>query len=217
LKKTFEALNFTVQVYNDLTWKGIQARIDHLANLTDHSTNDCLVICILSHGDVGVISAKDVYYELDTILINFTAEKCPSLAGKPKMFFVQACRGQKLDNGVELRTETDASDQSMSFKIPTYADFLIAFSTIPAYYSFRNPTKGGRFVQALCEELNRNGRDDDLLSILTNVKRMVAIEFQSNSTDPDMDGKKQMPCTVSMLTRLVFFRANILKGTMCCF
>ena len=40
-------------------------------------------------------------------------------------------------------TETDA--KSMSYKIPSHADFLIAYSTIPGFYSWRNTTAGKYF------------------------------------------------------------------------
>jgi Caspase domain len=218
LKTTFRALNFTVKVYKDLTWKAIQKRIYRLAHRTDHANNDCLIICILSHGGVGYISAKDVDYKLESIFTSFVDEKCPSLAGKPKLFFVQACRGTELDDGIEMHTEYDSSDhQAISF--PSHPDFLIAYSTIHDHFSFRNPTKGARFVQVLCEELNKSGHTDDFLSIMTTVSRLVAIDFQSNSSDAALDAKKQMPCTVSMLTRLLYFPTNNPKniGVMCCF
>ena len=51
-------------------------------------------------------------------------------------------------------TQTD-SVSSHSYKIPLHADFLIAYSTIPGFYSWRNTTAGSWFVQALCHVLQR--------------------------------------------------------------
>lgn len=99
----------------------------------DHSDEDCILIAILSHGEMGYIYARDCQYKLDNIWGYFTATQCPTLAGKPKLFFIQACQGDQLDAGVTLinRTETDSGDYAMSYKIPIHADFLIAYSTIP--------------------------------------------------------------------------------------
>lgn len=51
--------------------------------------------------------------------------------GKPKIFFIQACQGDKLDGGVHMirSTETDG-DYHQSYKLPLQADFLMMFSTV---------------------------------------------------------------------------------------
>ena len=41
--------------------------------------------------------------------------------------FVQACQGDQLDNGVRLVSKTETDGASMSYKIPTHADFLIVY------------------------------------------------------------------------------------------
>lgn len=107
--------------------------ISILAAAQDHSDHDCIAIAILTHGEQGYLYAKDVMYKLDTIWHYFTARDCPTLAGKPKLFFIQACRGDRLDPGIKLqKTETDGESSSeMSYRIPVHADFLIAYSTIP--------------------------------------------------------------------------------------
>lgn len=98
----------------------------------DHSQHDCLFIAVLSHGELGLLYAHDTSYKPDSIWAYFTSDKCPTLAGKPKLFFIQACQGDKLDAGITLkeRTETDGQPTS-TFRIPSQADFLIAYSTVP--------------------------------------------------------------------------------------
>lgn len=87
-------------------------------------------MAVLSHGELGILYARDSPYKPECLWSPFTADKCPTLAGKPKMFFIQACQGDKLDGGVTMcRTETDG--QNTSYRIPTQADFLIAYSTVP--------------------------------------------------------------------------------------
>lgn len=56
----------------------------------DHSQNDCLAIVVLTHGvSASFIYAKDNPYPVEFLWNSFTADKCLTLAGKPKLFFVQ--------------------------------------------------------------------------------------------------------------------------------
>ncbi|XP_055375465.1 caspase-like [Condylostylus longicornis] len=204
---TFKQLSFEVHVYKDKKFKDIQLVIDQIAN-KDHSENDCIIITILSHGEFGYIYAKDVQYKLESIWHYFTAANCPSLAGKPKLFFIQACQGEQLDSGITLsKTETDGMiGDNMSYRIPIHADFLIACSTVPGFYSWRNTTKGSWFMQSLCAELNLHGKKYDILTLLTFVCQRVALDFESNTPDyPIMHQQKQIPCITTMLTRILHF------------
>jgi caspase-like apoptosis-related cysteine protease len=217
LRITLRQLEFEVNVYNDLPFKEMERILEQASAETNHSDHDCIFIAVLSHGELGILYASDHAYKPDRLWTHFNAEKCPTLAGKPKMFFIQACQGDQLDSGVHLKrvsnTETDSN--TMSYKIPSHADFLIVYSTIPGFYSWRNTTAGSWFVQALCnvlqrDRINRDGRQRDLLSCLTRVARKVAFDFQSNTPgDVVMHEKKQIPCITSMLTRDVYFHRKV--------
>lgn len=209
-KNALELLGFTVRVYENYTSKRLEMVLKEASEL-DHSNHDCLIVSVLSHGELGTLYAYDTPYKADTIWSPFTSDKCPTLAGKPKLFFIQACQGDKLDSGITLkeRTETDSSSTHTStFRIPSHADFLIAYSTIPGFYSWRNTTRGSWFMQALCIELKEYGFKHDLLTLLTFVCQRVAIDYESNTPDNiTMHQQKQIPCITTMLTRLVKFTA----------
>ena len=56
------------------------------------------VLCILSHGSENKVYGTDGYESSGAIDIReitswFSASNCPGLAGKPKLFFIQACQG----------------------------------------------------------------------------------------------------------------------------
>lgn len=149
--------------------------------------------------------------------------------------FLKACQGDRLDAGTTMLpriTETD-SPSAVAYKIPTHADFLISYSTVPGhkptiylenelysfvnftlrflfstgFYSWRNTTNGSWFVQALCYVLSERGREDDLLSLMTTVSRIVSIGFESNTPqDSNMHQRKQIPCVTSLLTRKIYFK-----------
>jgi Caspase domain len=60
-----------------------------LARKMDHSDADCLVIIVLTHGEANMLHAKDTRYAPEKLWQSFTADKCTTLAGKPKLFFIQ--------------------------------------------------------------------------------------------------------------------------------
>lgn len=118
----------------------------------DHSDNDCLSIVVMSHGDSGTLCSYDDKYTVYELWSKFTKTKCPSLRGKPKLFFIQACRGDNVDSGIDLMcpNETYFQDQSLPncnsitdisifkldqqelemFLTPNEPDFLIGYATI---------------------------------------------------------------------------------------
>ena len=105
LTKVFTDLHFTVRVQNDLTHDGL-VRCMKIESMRDHRRHNCFVCCILSHGSIGVIYGTDgKTVPIKDLTDYFKAASCPSLSGKPKMFFVQACQG----------TEKQSAHPSMCF------------------------------------------------------------------------------------------------------
>ncbi|XP_050394525.1 caspase-7 [Patella vulgata] len=203
----FNELGFHVVPYSDLP-RAEMERVLREAASENHGDSDCFMCAILSHGEEGTIYGTDGPIEIKTLLAPFKGDKCRSLAGKPKIFFIQACRGTQLDQGVE---RTDALPEVREIKIqriPTEADFLIAYSVVPGYFSWRNSANGSWFVQAISEVFKKYGTELDLMTMMTRVNKKVAFDFESNASQEFMNRKKQIPCITSMLTKDVYFRAK---------
>ncbi|XP_071013032.1 caspase-3-like [Oncorhynchus clarkii lewisi] len=198
--KVFSSLGYKVKVANDQTVQQIQQLL-YKVSQDDHSQSASFVCVMLSHGDEGVFYGTDGNVELKKLTGLFRGDRCKTLVGKPKLFFIQACRGNDLDGGIE----TDAVADDSPERIPVEADFLYAYSTAPGYYSWRNTQKGSWFVQALCEMLQRYGKQLEIMQIMTRVNHMVALDFESMSNMPGFTAKKQIPCIVSMLTKDLYF------------
>ncbi|XP_040068356.1 caspase-7 isoform X2 [Ixodes scapularis] len=201
----FSALGFDTVTHKDFSVRQMLLELDRLGN-EDHSHRDCFVCCILSHGDEDNIFGTDGKFPVDRVFQPFRGDVCPSLVGKPKLFFIQACRGDLLDDGVPVVVDSvDAPTRVV--RVPTDADFLICFSTVPGFYAWRNTTQGSWFVQSLCRVLQQRAWNTDLLTMMTVVCRHVALYYESSVPgDTVMDRKKQVPSFVSTLTRLVYFR-----------
>ncbi|XP_014213989.1 caspase-1-like [Copidosoma floridanum] len=207
IEQTFERLGFAVEICNDYEFADVMQKINELSQ-EDHSNSDCLCIFVLTHGlKNNVICAKDAAYNIERLWKPFTAERCVTLAGKPKLFFLQACRGDSLDEGVRMHSakvsETDSID---SYKIPTHADFLFANSTVEGFYSWRNPVVGTWYIQSLCQMLDEYSPTVDLGRVLTMTARKVAMDFASyNDLDPGLHDLKQVPMVTSTLIRDLYF------------
>lgn len=203
LSDQLRLLGFEIQIHNDLSYSQLSGVLNEMAR-KDHSSADCLLVAVMSHGEPGLLYSRDRKYPATHLWSYFTGDKCHSLIGKPKLFFIQACRGEKVDPGASV---DDTDGYSMSYTIPIEADILVAYSTPEGYYSWRNPSQGSWFIQALCEELRLHGRTRDLMTLLTFVCRRVAIDYCSNVPgNEEMDLRKQIPSITTMLTRLVYFR-----------
>ncbi|KAM8924369.1 caspase-7 [Pelodytes ibericus] len=208
LFRCFKSLGFDVTVYNDRSCEEMERLLQNVAQ-QNHNDSACFACVLLSHGEEGLIYGTDGSMAIKTLTTLFRGDKCRSLVGKPKLFFIQACRGSEFDEGIQTDSgpandslETDANPR---YKIPVEADFLFAYSTVPGYYSWRNPGRGSWFVQALCSILNEHGKELEIMQILTRVNYMVATSYESWSDDPRFSEKKQIPCVVSMLTKELYF------------
>nr|XP_033799427.1 caspase-7 isoform X1 [Geotrypetes seraphini] len=206
LFQCFCHLGFKVKVYNDYTCDQMQKLLEQAAE-ENHNDCACFACIFLSHGEEGFIYGTDGPMCIKKLTTMFRGDRCKTLVGKPKLFFIQACRGSEFDEGIQADSanhslETDASPRH---KIPIEADFLFAYSTVPGYYSWRNPGNGSWFVQALCQVLSTYGRQLEVLQMLTRVNYLVANNFESWSEDSRFCAKKQIPCVVSMLTKELYF------------
>ncbi|XP_016122646.1 caspase-7-like [Sinocyclocheilus grahami] len=204
----FTNLGFEVTIYNDQTCKNMQWLLKKVSEV-DHSDSSCFACILLSHGEEGMIYGTDGAMPIKSMTSLFKGDMCKSLVGKPKLFFIQACRGSEFDDGVQTDSgppnDTIETDANPRHTIPVEADFLFAYSTVPGYYSWRNPGRGSWFVQALCNVLDEFGKQLEIMQILTRVNYMVATNFESWSEDPRFSEKKQIPCVVSMLTKELYF------------
>ena len=155
---------------------------------------DFMVLIILGHGRYNSDRKKEEILDinnrgisLDAILEMFlNADRCPSMANKPKLIYIQACRGNNfqkyLSNGQLSEQVTENTDDSVQFDdltisedvtdgrnsyFPDWSDkvkqvswYHIVYSTIKGYCSVRHGEKGSYFIQTLCEVLNDTGSSE---------------------------------------------------------
>uniref|UniRef100_A0A8C5CM19 Caspase-3 n=1 Tax=Gadus morhua TaxID=8049 RepID=A0A8C5CM19_GADMO len=200
LERTFRSLGYNIRRENDQT-VGAMEELLHTVSQEDHSGSASFVCVLLSHGGEGTFYGTDVSTELETLTGMFRGDRCKTLVAKPKLFFIQACRGNCLDDGIQ----TDSSCDESSDRIPVEADFLYAHSTAPGNLSWRNEGKGSWFIQALCEMLKEHSNQLELMKIMTRVNRKVALDLASSTHDHETNEKDQMPSITTLLTKEFYF------------
>uniref|UniRef100_A0A8D0FS29 Caspase-8 n=1 Tax=Strix occidentalis caurina TaxID=311401 RepID=A0A8D0FS29_STROC len=205
--RVFSKLHFTIAEYRDLTAEEIR-KIVNIYRCEDHKDKDCFVCCILSHGKKGIVYGVDGQeVPIQELTTSFTGQNCHSLAGKPKVFFVQACQGDACQKGVTIETDSGEQDSSVETDarfqldcIPAEADFLLGMATLQDYVSYRSPRQGTWYIQALCQHLEYScPRGEDILTILTAVNQ----EVSRKSCKPNAE--KQMPQPSFTLRKKLIF------------
>ncbi|XP_042576892.1 caspase-6-like isoform X1 [Cyprinus carpio] len=211
LVRRFQDLGFEVKAYDDYKREEVLSTIREAA-AANHVDADCFVCVFLSHGENGHIFANDGQIQIQEITDLFKGNECRSLVGKPKIFILQACRGDKHDDAVTPMDVVDSKvnevvvDAGALWTLPAGADFLMCYSVAEGYYSHRETVNGSWYIQDLCEILRRYGSTLEFTDILTLVNRKVSIRSVENCKDRSALGKKQVPCFASMLTKKLFFR-----------
>ncbi|XP_030259606.1 caspase-8 isoform X1 [Sparus aurata] len=196
LRRVFTHLGFVMEVHNNLTAEGMRREIQALSK-RNFNSHDVLVVCVLSHGDMGCVFGTDeIPVSLQEFTQPFTSLRAPSLAGKPKLFFIQACQGSGYQIGAQPWPLTPQQEEDNSGleedagpvrgqTVAEKADFLLGMATVPNCKSFRNTVSGSIYIQELCKQLH-SAVNDDLLSILTRVNREVSKgEYKSFKQMPE--------------------------------
>ena len=143
LEATLAGLGFEVTVYRDSSKQKVVRLMEEVGR-EDHSAADCLLVAVMSHGEEGYLwDCLSHKYSPSCLWAPLTADLCPSLAGKPKVFLVQACQGGEVQGTVAM----GGPGAGQGYRLPVHADFLVVSSTIPGHVSYRSPDQGGYFIQ----------------------------------------------------------------------
>ncbi|KFU95306.1 Caspase-9, partial [Chaetura pelagica] len=229
LEKRFRSLGFHILPRRDLTAQEMVSELQKLAQ-QDHTTLDCCVVVILSHGcqtshiqfPGGVFGTDGKPIPIEKIVNYFNGSHCPSLRGKPKLFFIQACGGEQRDRGFVVESdspgdeapggssESDATpfqpppgnvdEPDAVASLPTPSDILVSYSTFPGFVSWREASSGSWYVETLDSVLEQlcPGKALHLLSLSSQVAHAVSAK-----------GKyKQIPGCFNFLRKKFFFRCK---------
>ena len=206
-------LKFEVTKVDDVTEDGLYQTL-HQLQTKDHRKYCAFVLILLSHGDKGgvVYCCDGVPIKIMKISEFFTATNCPSLSNKPKLFFIQACRGQQPNQVIEITKQqsigyqarpmitTDGIVENLSsvYTAPNLADFLFSFSTVDNCTAMRDMKEGSWYVNELVGATREFAESADISYILTKVAARVS--------KYEYDGQTQVTAfTFQLQKKLKFF------------
>ncbi|XP_009682550.1 caspase-8-like [Struthio camelus] len=202
LKRVFKWLQFETVEYMDLEANQMYAKVKEYSK-KDHSKMDCFVCFVLSHGEKDKIKGVDgEFVNIKDLLSCFSGSNCPSLAGKPKLFFIQACQGSVGHPAVTLKEDFSdhlETDAVPLVSIPDQADILVGMATVEDFECYRHAKTGSIYIQCLCDKMELLcPLRKDLVTILTEVNKEVGRAV--------LNGWKQMPKISSTLRKQLIFQ-----------
>ena len=207
LTETFKKLGYNVFYRRDFTGEKMIECLSNVAEYSITDDHDSFVCCISSHGDassvVGVDGALVKVGDLAKI-VNGTG--CPKLNGKPKMFFIQACRGEEacvpVDNAGSGATEVDILEGSGKRSLPSEADFFFGFSTCQDKVAVRSA-----YIPVLCKTFDLHAAHMSLYDMMVLVNDEVSqTKYKVKLLSGKTEDHQQIPEIVSRLRRKVFFK-----------
>uniref|UniRef100_A0A1X7TTQ1 Caspase family p20 domain-containing protein n=1 Tax=Amphimedon queenslandica TaxID=400682 RepID=A0A1X7TTQ1_AMPQE len=147
-------------------------------------------LIISSHGGEG-----DVVYGTDGRIVSvhhlekhFHATNCHSLAGKPKVFVIDACRG---DIGEKVyftsKSVPQSSSTSGTIRVTDSSDIMTIFASTRGHTAGCNDDEGSFLIQAFVKVLKKASTDDHLLNIMMKVQKEVEKFFGDDVQTPQIE------------------------------
>nr|XP_034337254.1 cell death protein 3 isoform X2 [Crassostrea gigas] len=185
------------KLFTDLYFEEIRKNTESISKCDKIKDCDCFIFIILTHGDEkGVCGIDGESVPVSTLTEMFEPNNCPELNEKPKVFLIQACRGDKKqkvcpsggpgENGSQGDGSGDhvdgmnASDGgwelgiSATQTVHSKSDFLVAYSTPEGSLSWRKMDAGSWFMQAIVWVFKSESHVKDLVEMLGKVNDIVS-------------------------------------------
>ncbi|OCT69762.1 caspase-2 [Xenopus laevis] len=220
LQKLFSSLGFQVEVRCNLNAQNMMSELHAFSALPVHSALDSCVVAILSHGLDGAVYGTDgKLVQLQDIFTALDNAHCLQLQNKPKMFFIQACRGEEADRGVDQQDgreqsaspgceQSDAGREDIKFRLPTQSDMICAYACLKGTVSLRNTKRGSWFVQDLVSVFSQYSKDTHVADMLVKVNALIK-EREGHAPGTEFHRCKEMSEYCSTLCRDLYLFPGI--------
>ncbi|XP_056385385.1 caspase-2 isoform X2 [Hyla sarda] len=220
LKLLFFQLNFRICERSNITAQQMMSELDLFSKLPEHSKMDSCIVAILSHGVDGAVYGSDgKLVQLQDVFTKLDNAHCPNLQNKPKMIFIQACRGDETDQGVDQQDgreqtgspgceQSDAGREHRRVRLPTQSDMICAYACLKGTVSLRNTRHGSWFVQDLTDVFSKHAKDTHVADMLVKVNARIK-RREGHAPGTEYDRCKEMSEYNSTLCRDLYLFPGI--------
>ena len=198
LTHAFRYLGYDVEVHREVD-KDKMLEIMGEMGRRDHQKYDSFVCCILSHGETGHVFGTDSKpVSLHELTKKIDAQQCTTLRDKPKLFFLQACRGDLTELKVNIGSDGERLPKRDA--LPEASDFYFGHATPLGYKAWRDLNHGSWYISELCSTLCE-------MFLYTSLDEMMAEVCRRVTSDDKYEhmGYKMTPERTSRLSGNVFF------------
>ena len=165
----------------------------------DYTSYGCLIIFLMSHVDKSkIVSSDSACIDLNEFITPLKTNA--SLKSKPKIFFIQACRGStemSVDNDAKRSSSFPSSFFDHVNRLPKEVDFLFSYSTLEDHVLYRDEDNGTWYIQMLCKAI-REEESKEISAILTYTHYLISQMVGTNR-------QKMTPTYENRLTKLHFY------------
>ena len=182
LKKLFKKLGFTVMVHKNLTAEKMKSTAEGYSHMK-HS--GVFFLIILSHGGEGdvVYGTDGNEVEVHQLKELFYATKCPSLAGIPKIFMIDACRGSRNERVYRPETKSATKSSKRRASVTDSADVYTIFASTRGTTAGIDSELGSHLTRNFVDIVTKATYEKNFEEIMIKVKRHIqSIKTQTAET-----------------------------------
>ncbi|KAM6307190.1 CASP8 and FADD-like apoptosis regulator [Aegotheles albertisi] len=185
LEETFRDLDYEVCCHRCLNMQTMNQTLLEVARLQKHRNCDSFICILVSRGSPQSIFCTDSTFSgfpLEQIKKYFTADSCPELLGKPKLFFIQSYIVPENEQECASLLEVDGNDEKIianakipwKATIPQVADIFWSHCKVDVSALEESPNSSSYYLRCLAELLrNPHKRKLSILDIHTELNRKV--------------------------------------------
>ncbi|XP_066178694.1 CASP8 and FADD-like apoptosis regulator isoform X2 [Sylvia atricapilla] len=179
LEETFRGLGYEVHCHRYLNMSSMNQTLIEVARWQKHRSCDSFVCVLVSRGNSHSIFCTDHTFSgfpLERIKKYFTADSCPGLLGKPKLFFIQSYVVPDNEQECTSLLEVDGNVDNISAKvtIPHAADIFWSHCKVDVSTLEQSSTSSSYYLRCLADLLhNPYKRKGCILSIHMELNKKV--------------------------------------------